>query len=137
MRSILAALLFLYTTANASAGDYTVAYDLEVRDQKDAGETASCEYSQPCEIVSENLGLIVQLDFTIRIKTRRLGDRALHLPTIVAVLIEIDGAKPVYVGVSAVEEGMPSRKLVDAEAMSWRRLEMTTIPGSSRLRSRR
>jgi hypothetical protein len=63
MRSILAALLFLYTTANASAGDYTVAYALEVGDQKDTGKISTCNYTKPCEIVSEDLGLLIILVF--------------------------------------------------------------------------
>jgi hypothetical protein len=61
MRSILAALLFLYTTAGVSAGDYTVAYAVEVGDQKDMGKIATCEYAKPCEIGS--LGLSILLDF--------------------------------------------------------------------------
>jgi hypothetical protein len=63
LTSILAALLFLCMTENVSAGDYTVAYALEVGDQKDAGKTATCEYAKPCEIVSQDLGLHILLDF--------------------------------------------------------------------------
>ena len=38
IRAMSAALLFLYMTASASAGDYKVAYALEVGDQKDTGK---------------------------------------------------------------------------------------------------
>jgi hypothetical protein len=83
MRSILATLLLLCTNANVSAGDYTVAYALEVGGQNDTGKIANCEYAQPCEIVSDNLGLIVQLDFiypshsNLHVSVRRIrGGRA-------------------------------------------------------------
>ena len=80
---VLAGLLFLSTAVSVSAGDYTVAYALEIGNQKDAGKMATCAYAKPCEIVSGELGLHILLGFIypshnkLYVSVRRLkGDRA-------------------------------------------------------------
>ena len=45
--------------ANAFAGDYTVAYALEIGDQTETGKAENCEYVRRCEIKTDTFGLSI------------------------------------------------------------------------------
>jgi hypothetical protein len=58
------ALSFLFVSgADASAGDYIVAYAIDAGDQNAAGKIEICEYTKFCRIESEKLRMSVLLSF--------------------------------------------------------------------------
>lgn len=55
------ATLLLLSSADASAGDYSVTYAIDADAKNDAGKIESCEYSKSCFITSASLGLSIFL----------------------------------------------------------------------------
>ena len=54
---------FCLSSAEASAGDYTVAYAFDAGDVNDTGKTKTCEYKTPCLVKSDKLELSILLSF--------------------------------------------------------------------------
>jgi hypothetical protein len=59
----LAATLLFLSSADASAGDYSVTYAIDTDAKNDAGKIESCEYARRCVIKSNSLGLSIDLRF--------------------------------------------------------------------------
>jgi hypothetical protein len=56
-------MFLLLSSADASAGDFTVAYAFDAGDVNDAGKTTTCEYKTFCRIESDKLKLWISLSF--------------------------------------------------------------------------
>jgi hypothetical protein len=59
----LALLFLLAATAGAHAGDYAVAWGIEVRGTRDSGTAEECAYNVRCKIRSEKTGLTIDFDY--------------------------------------------------------------------------
>lgn len=51
--------MLITLNANAFAGDYTVAYALEIGNQTETGQVDNCEYAKQCEIRVKDFGLSI------------------------------------------------------------------------------
>jgi hypothetical protein len=60
---VLLGMFLLLSSADASAGDFTVAYAFDAGDVNDAGKTTTCEYKTFCRIESDKLKLWISLSF--------------------------------------------------------------------------
>jgi hypothetical protein len=58
-RLTLGMLLLGILNANAFAGDYTVAYALEIGGKTETGKVDNCQYTKQCEIASKDFGLSI------------------------------------------------------------------------------
>lgn len=54
---------FLLLNVSASAGDYSVAYAIDVDGKNDAGKIENCEYTKVCMIESVSSGLSISMGF--------------------------------------------------------------------------
>jgi len=54
----------LFSSAAASAGDYSVAYAIDANGKTDKGIVDTCKYIDVCEITSADLGVTLSLGFT-------------------------------------------------------------------------
>jgi hypothetical protein len=61
--SLLVASLFVCSTRDATAGDYTLTYAIDADGKNDAGKVETCGYEHTCEIESANSGLSLSLFF--------------------------------------------------------------------------
>ena len=59
LRLIFGMLMLVILNANAFAGDYTVAYALEIGDQTETGKAENCEYVRQCELKTDTFGLSI------------------------------------------------------------------------------
>jgi hypothetical protein len=64
IRSICGALLAVFfSSAGASAGDYSVTYAIDADGKNDAGKIETCDYDKPCEIRPVGFGLLIFVSF--------------------------------------------------------------------------
>ena len=89
----IAAAFFLCSCAIAMAGDYSVAYAIDMVVKRDMGTVESCEYDKECVIKSDSLGLSIVLSFPRR-KDRWLVVLQVNGPP--GCCYSVDAAKKIF-----------------------------------------
>jgi hypothetical protein len=99
----LVATLLILSSADASAGDYSVTYAIDAYAKNDAGKIESCEYLKSCFITSASLGLSIFLN-SIR-EDRRSVELQVYGPF--GCCYSADAARSIYLDIKPGLQRVP------------------------------